>query len=31
MLADHYNFLAFDINDEGDAVRNLFQFAMYVL
>ena len=31
MLADHNNFMAFDINDEGDAQQRLKSFGRYVI
>ena len=31
MMADHNNFMTFDINDEKDAIQKLIAFAKYVL
>ena len=31
MMADHNNFMTFDINDEKDALTKLMAFARYVL
>ena len=31
MMADHNNFMSFDINDEKDALAKLEAFARYVL
>jgi len=31
MMADHNNFMSFDINDETDALAKLEAFARYVL
>lgn len=31
MLADHNNFMTFDIEDEKDAIMKLYAFARYVL
>ena len=31
MVADHSNFMCFDINNEADALEKVYKFAQYVL